>query len=1115
MDWFKSISYCFRVTLPSVLISVLAVPAVAQVQADSTLGSLVNNSATDVCAGVCDVTGGTVRGTNLFHSLQQFSLPSTSDTLDITRFMLNSAIENVIVRVTGGSVSNINGRIITINSTPAFQPANFFLLNPNGIVIGPFAEIFVGGSFLASTADRLLFPEGEFSTNPVTPPLLTVSTPIGLGFTGVPQPIRMDQSLLAYLNPNSLSALFSSFTLVGGDVVLDSARVSVPDARLELGGLRSPGTIGLTLNQGQVQLAFPGSAQRADVTISNLSGADFNPLLVVEGAGFGSIALHGRNISVSGDKNLAVKSLLLAGIESEQGARDRQAGKISINATDQVQIGSTFIGSNVNSRGIGNSGQIEVQGRSVTISNGSFLNVGQSGIGNAGNVLIRAQGPVLITGDSTVGSNLGTRNGSAAQGSAGEILVEGRTVSLVDNSQLQSTIFSQATGTGIGQITVRAEDAVSFVNTSGILTDVEPFAVGTASSIDIHGRSLIMDNGSGFSSTNAGQGNTGNIRVQADETIRLADSLISTNLGLLVRERQTQAGGELARGKIGNIQIIAPTVDLTNGSLITAAALSGTATQPGLVSIQAQNVLIQGRDRIGGIFTNVFEGAFGDSSTVQIDASHLTLNRANLTTNNAGIGNAGNIFLNIQDQLTLTNRTIVGSNIGVFAGSVRAEGTVGTIAVNAGNVVIDSSQIQAGFFPNATGNPGVVRLNVRDSVTLTNQSLGREVQSGIFTNVDEGGSGNGSDIEVTARQLSLLGYAILNAGNDGQGNAGKINLVIQDSLILDGDVRVSSRLGANAIGQGGTVNITTPFLSLNNTAEINVSSAGRGPAGDLNIFANTLNLNNGSSIQSNALQGDGGNIFLQGDRFLVMRRNSTIQTAAGLAGAGGNGGNILIEFPFVISAPNENNDIIANAFDGRGGQITINADNVYWFQTRSRDQLAQLLSTTDPRRLNPRRLQTNDITAFSQNNPSLSGQVVLNTPDVDPSRGLSSLPVNLVDPTQQISQTCRPSEAIAAQQNRFVITGRGGLPTSPEALLTDDQPLVNLVSLRPSSSNQVTVPYQEPSLNSLKTLEPSAREIIEAKSWLKDRNGTIYLVAHPDTITAHSQGFVTPVCASQ
>ncbi len=188
--------------------SIFSTPAVAQVTTDGTTATIVISP--DGSNFV--IHDGNRAGNNLFHSFQDFSVPTNGSA------SFNNAvdIQNIFSRVTGGNISSIDGLL------GANGAANLFLINPAGIIFGRNAILNIGGSFLGSTADSLLFPEGEFSAVDLdNPPLLTINAPIGLSFRDEPGEI-VNQSVTFDIISQSFAGLQvrpgATLALIGGDL---------------------------------------------------------------------------------------------------------------------------------------------------------------------------------------------------------------------------------------------------------------------------------------------------------------------------------------------------------------------------------------------------------------------------------------------------------------------------------------------------------------------------------------------------------------------------------------------------------------------------------------------------------------------------------------------------------------------------------------------------------------------------------------------------------------------------------------------------------------------------------------------------------------------------------
>lgn len=505
--------------------------ASAQITPD---GTLPNNSRVTTQDNIRTIERGTQAGSNLFHSFEEFSVPTGTQAY----FNNTLDIQNIISRVTGKPVSNIDG-LIRANGN-----ANVFLINPNGIIFGANARLAIGGSFLASTARSLNFADGtNFSTTASqTTPLLTISVPIGLQYAGAERDILNQsqttdggETIGLQVQPGKTLAL------VGGDVSLDGGHLQAPGGRVEVGGLADAGTVRLQVDGNNLSLSFPTSLDRANVSLSNKAGIN------VSAGGGGDIAINARKLEVLG------LSTVDAGIGVGLGSVGSQAGDITLNATDVVAIGESSSIENVVDRdATGNGGNINIQAGSLFMTNNAELGSRTAAQGNAGNVSMQVEGAVEL-----VNSTILSATGYIARGNSGNISIKAGSLSMMNNSSLSASATPRPeigvpSGQGNrGNISLQVEGALKLVGSS-INSVLGSRTVGNGGDIYIQASSLSMTNEKGkmsiVSTATDGQGNAGKIFVQVDDEVSLTTSFIGSFVNFYGEDYR-------AVGKGGDIQI--------------------------------------------------------------------------------------------------------------------------------------------------------------------------------------------------------------------------------------------------------------------------------------------------------------------------------------------------------------------------------------------------------------------------------------------------------------------------------------------------------------------------------------------------------------------------------
>ncbi|MEB3356292.1 MAG: S-layer family protein [Synechococcales bacterium] len=919
-------------------------PLQAQVVPDS---SLPNPSSVEAGCVRCTINGGTLRGNNLFHSFAEFSVPTNGEAI----FNNPSTVEHIFSRVTGDTVSNIDG-FIRANGT-----ANLFLINPNGIIFGPNAQLDIGGSLVASTADAIQFGDRTFfsASEPTPSPLLSID-PSALLFTAAslgaievqsaaPSAADVPGMLIRGLRvPDGASLI-----LAGGNIALNGGGLNALGGQVSLIGLAEPGAVELDGAGGSLGIDLPANLGLADVSLTN------EATIRVDGARGGGIEIWGDRVTLSGDSTLSANTL---------GSSD--GGGVAITATRSTRLSQgSLIESSTATPASGDAGDILITTPALLIRGAAQIISVASGSGLGGSLIINASESVQLTG-----ANEATRIASGlyavafGRGIAGDIVITTENLLVQDAAQISVSTFGSGAG---GRLNITAAESVRVAGTSAsgrFASSVFATArsTGQAGTLRIATNQLLVQDGAQISAGSFSEGDGGSLVIDAAESVLVTDTRTNS---------------------------------LFPNGIFTQTESSGNA---GELVINTQRLVVSGGSRVSS------------------------------GTNGAGSG--GRFVINALESVQVTGRALDGQRLsGLFTGSTDV-GPAGDLEIVTPTVL------------------------VQDGAEISSDTTG----------------GRAGSIDITAQNLETLTGGRIIVTTQGPEDAGRIVLSELDQVRLSGEGSgLFANAGEESSGDGGRIFVDSRVIRLRNGASIAVDSQGTGRGGRIRLVSDSLSLNNRSTVLAETESNAGGSIQLQLQDELLLRRGSQISTTAGNAEAGGDGGNITVNIPngFVVAAAEENSDITANAFEGRGGNVSITALGIFGLEPRN--ELTEL----------------SDITASSAF--GVSGVVELDIPDVDPTEGVAELPSSLVDASQLVAQGCAtPGQLAQNPQGEFVDVGRGGIAPAPTGLLDSSDAVADLQAPSSWSAGE----------------EGSASEVVEARGWIEDSDGTILLVAErPPTVT--------------
>jgi len=968
-DWFSicklalisgTFSYSLGYSLPSFSQSIVP---------DNTLGSEnsvitpnveINNQIIDL------IKGGASRGSTLFHSFEQFSVTEGQQVY----FANPNDIANIFSRVTGNNHSDIFGTLGVLGD------ANLYLLNPNGIIFGPNARLDVNGSFAASTSGGVVFDNGyTFSaTNPDSPPLLTVTTPLGISQWLPPTgEITSTGNLSA---GQDLSFIGQNIDLEGGQLTAGSNlklkaselltiqdTATNPFIAMAGGEFVAQGNEGLTLSI--LNHANSGLSSHGNMTLRSTNAIQLDGHYATNGQ-FSVEQLDGT----PGNSFAADDPIVLAAGDVKLG--NYEGASLHILAGGSVELGTVTINNTgPTASTINSNNDTLIPGTNtpysalsnVTLSDGTSVSVNgdsqatldvRAGIDWTQSPFTRVPGIPTPTDIPTGSVTFETASLSGSNIKVGKV-----EIAQSDGLVLLTNQYRPNLALPNGSIQVE-----SIITAADKLEPPLPrFELGGDIAIDARGDLSIAANGEILSVGLVG----GNVTMNSGTSILFNDSSKIESVSFTP-----------TNGFGGDISLTAPTIQLTNKNEIETLYLG--SEQGGSINISASLLSLRQGSRI-----NTATSGTGNAGAVSVDADSIVLENSStissetsfvrggnagnvaVTTNTlmatdgsqifsstAGVGNAGNVSVIATESIKLIGTSgdnpsgIVSAvlpflnipNGPFFAdasdfpalpdalfpmGIRRGNGNAGRVSVETGKLVLeDGGQIRTTTV--ASGNAGLIDVNA-DEIEIKGAVLGSNfpIPSAILSEVEPTSKGQGNDITINTNRLSVTDGGFISASTSGQSDAetgssaGNINIDVTGAAIFDGNkggdfdpsgVFVGTLAGAT--GGGGTLTINAASLSVTNGAQLEAVTESSEDAGKIFINANSIRLfGEDTGLFSNAAEGSSGDGGLIEITGNALILKDGAQISTDTAGTG-DAGNTIINVDNVITIMGEQTGIFSS-----------------------------------------------------------------------------------------------------------------------------------------------------------------------------------------------------------
>ncbi|NEP59285.1 MAG: filamentous hemagglutinin N-terminal domain-containing protein [Symploca sp. SIO2G7] len=616
-----------------------------------------------------------------------------------------------------------------------------------------------------------------------------------------------------------------------GSITLNAGNEITLASNSDIRSNADDGEAGFIQLQANNDISVSNSEVQAESKGSNAAGSGFGFIEITTKTGSISLNEGARlNTSATGDGfaggitlNAGNEIAIASNSEIRSNAEDGFAGFIQLQANNNINVTNSEIRSNADngiagfiqlqanndinvtngdikaeSRGIDNSGvggsiNITAQTGSIAINEESQLNTSAQGDGFAGNIDLNAGDQITLAGNSEIRSN-------ADDGFAGRINLQANNSVNITNGEVQAqSEGSNNAGGGFGSINITAENGSIALN-DGARLNTSATGDGFAGDINLNAGNQITLASDSEIKSNAEEGFAGFIQLRANNDINVTNGEVqaqskgsNTDGGGFGFIEITAENGSIAlndgarlntsatgNGLAGYITLEAGNQIIANNSNIQSDAANGLA---GAINLQANSSIFLTNTQItadsvpvsGGI---LIDGEQADGGDIGISSWSLVMTDSTISSNSRGDGDAGNINLDIKDNLLLDNSQVTADSTQAGGGDV--------------NITALDSRLRNGSLISssvANGDGGGGNINITSPLFLALED------SDILANANQGAGGNiNINSEAFLADLFASGNAVAVGSNPG------------DFSQFRGNDRVDISASSQVAGLSGEVN---------------------------------------------------------------------------------------------------------------------------------------------------------------------------------------------------------------------------------------------------------------------------------------------------------------------